>query len=111
MSEIKTTTQEQIGNAIINKFVNEEIMTKSELDSRLEAIMQKYTKHMDDKFDTIDAKFNIIDTRIGSIETEMRSNFHKVEVRYNWIIGVTLSVGIAVSGLIVTLFNLSSHIH
>jgi len=97
MSETKINTQEQIGNAIINKFVNEELMTKSELDNRLESIMQKYTKH-------IDAKFN-------SIENEMRSNFHKVDVRYNWIIGVTLSVGIALSGLIITLFNLSSHFH
>ncbi len=111
MSEIKINTQEQIGNAIINKFVNEEIMTKSELDSKLDAVMAKYTLHMDAKFDLIDSKFNSMDTRISSIENEMRSNFHKVDTRYNWIIGVTLSVGVAISGLIITLFNLSSHIH
>lgn len=109
MSEVKTNTQEQIGNAIINKFINEELMTKSELDNRLESIMQKYTKHIDAKFEHIDAKFDIMGTKINSIENEMRSNFHKVDVRYNWIIGVTLSVGIALSGLIITLFNLSSH--
>ena len=46
-------------------------MTKNELDGRLDAVMQKYTKHIDE-------------------------NFHKIDIRYNWIIGLVITSALTI---------------
>lgn len=54
---------EAIGNSVVTKFVNEELMTKSELSANLDAVMEKYTKHLDKKFELIDSKFKHMEGR------------------------------------------------
>ena len=48
----------KIGEAILQKFVNEEIMTKSELDHKLDAVMNKYVAHINDKFTVLQRDMN-----------------------------------------------------
>ena len=49
-------TLNKIGEAMLQKFVNEEIMTKSELDHKLDDIMNKYVAHIDSKFAVLYSK-------------------------------------------------------
>lgn len=62
---------EEMGKSVLNKFVNEEIMTKNELDNRLDIVMQKYTLHIDKKFAHIDEKFNHMEGRFKILLTVM----------------------------------------
>ena len=59
---------ENLGKSIIQKFVTEEIMTRSELDIKLDSMMQKYVGHIDKKFNHIDEKFNHMDEKFNHME-------------------------------------------
>jgi hypothetical protein len=77
------------GEAIINKFVNEEIMTKSELDQKLDNVMSKYVAHIDQKIDTL--------------KHDMDKRFAQIDIRYNWIIGLIITATIGLAGVLIKL--------
>ena len=82
------------GEAIIQKFVNEEIMTKSELDQKLDNVMNKYVAH-------IDRKFDLVDKQITALKTDMDKRFEQVDLRYNWIIGLVITATIGIIGTVI----------
>lgn len=92
--ERKIMETNKIVDAFLNKFINEEIMTKSELDNRLDAVMQKYTKHIDDRMDILDKRMDNVDKR-----------FDAVLSNYKWILGTTLTVGAALASLIIKFWH------
>lgn len=96
------------GEAIIQKFVNEEIMTKSELDQKLDNVMNKYVAHIDRKFDLIDSKFanidnkfDLVDKQIKSLKDDMDNRFAQIDIRYNWIIGLVVTATIGIIGTVI----------
>lgn len=42
---------DKITDLMLEKYINEESMTKSELDRILDVLLNKYTQHVDAKFD------------------------------------------------------------
>lgn len=109
--ETKEQNVNRISDALFQKFVSEEIMTKSELGLQLDTVMQKYTKHIDNKFDIlqkdIDNRFAQVDRRFGQVDKKIEH----IDIRYNWIIGTILSVGVALAGLIFAGANFLSKLH
>lgn len=115
MNNENNTTK--LGEALIQKFVNEEIMTKSELDKKLDSVMKKYVEHIDVKFEHInkkfehidvkfahiDEKFKHIDDKFDALKTDMSNRFAQIDVRYNWIIGLIITTSISVIGLVIKL--------
>jgi peptidoglycan hydrolase CwlO-like protein len=106
-----------VGEAILQKFVNEEIMTKSELDLKLDTVMSKYIAHIDRKFEHIDRKFEHIDRkfddmerkvehidhRINILKTDMDKRFELVDSRYRWIIGLVIMATLSILSTIIKL--------
>jgi hypothetical protein len=91
MSEkIENRFLEELGKAILTKYASEEIMTKNELDNRLDAVMDKYTKHMDKEFSEIKANFS--------------KEFNKVDLRYNWIIGLVITSTLSALGILISIY-------
>lgn len=110
-------TLNKIGEAVVQKFVNEEIMTKSELDQKLDAVMNKYVNHIDRKFDVlqkdIDTRFEQVDSRFAQVDArfaqvdarfdQVDKRFTQIDSRYNWIIGLIITAGISIIGVLVKL--------
>ncbi|MCC2626219.1 MAG: hypothetical protein K0R14_2092 [Burkholderiales bacterium] len=94
----------KFGGALIQKFVNEEIMTKAELDN----VLSKYVAHTDNRIDRLQ---NDMDKRFDRLQTDMDKRFERVDARYNWILGTVLSVGAALAGLIFACANFLSKFH
>jgi hypothetical protein len=98
MSEkIENSFLEELGKSILTKYVSEEIMTKNELDNRLEAVMGKYTKH-------IDKEFNEIKTNFSKEFNKVSKEFSKVDVRYNWIIGLVITSSLSALGILISIY-------
>jgi len=108
----------KFGEALIHKFVNEEIMTKAELDN----VMSKYVAHVDKRIDRfqndmdnridalradVDSRFKQVDKRFEQIDGQ----FERIDIRYNWILGTVLSVGIAIISAIFGAANFLSKLH
>lgn len=109
--ETKEQNINKVSDALFQKFVSEEIMTKSELSLQLDNVMQKYTKHIDSRFDAlqkdVDIRFEQVDKRFEQVD----KRFAQIDVRYNWIIGTVLSVGVAVIGVVIAGINFLSKFH
>lgn len=110
----------KFGEAIIQKFINEEIMTKSELDQKLENVMAKYITHIDRKFEHMEQRFEQVDRKFEHIELrfeqvdrkfdqmELRfeqvdKRFSQMDVRYNWIIGLIVTATIGIISIVIKL--------
>ena len=78
-------TLTKIGESIVQKFANEEIMTKSELDGKLDAVMEKYTRHIDTKFAIIDDKFALMDNKIDALRADVDKRFEQVDKRFEQV--------------------------
>jgi len=74
------SNESNIANLLLGKFVNEEIMTKSEFQLTIDKIMDKNEANIDNKF------------RI--FEDRMDRQFLKIDARYNWIIGLIITATI-----------------
>jgi len=88
----------KIADLLLEKFVNEEIMTKSEFQLAIDKIMDKHEAN-------IDAKFQVFEDR-------MDRQFLKIDGRYNWIIGITVTSVIGIVGIlfkIITMFPTITH--
>src|SRR6185437_16200506 len=101
----------KFGEALIHKFVNEEIMTKAELDN----VMSKYVAHVDKRIDRFQ---NDMDNRIDALRADVDNRFkqidgqfERIDIRYNWILGTVLSVGIAIISAIFGAANFLSKLH
>jgi hypothetical protein len=92
----------EIGELILEKFVNEEIMTKSELDRRLDVVMDKYTRHMDAKFSMIGDKFTHMQKDIDNIKTDINTSKTNEINRFRVILGA-IGVAVAILGFIIKL--------
>lgn len=79
----------QIGEALVQKFVKDEIMTKSEFNQQLDRVMSKYTDHLDQK--------------INLLQADMDKRFSQIDIRYNWIIGLTITATIGLAGILIKL--------
>lgn len=100
----------QIGEAILQKFVNEEIMTKSELELKLDNVMSKYVAHIDRKFDNMERQVEHIDQRLNLLQTDMDKRFEQVDkrfeqvdIKYRWIIGLVVTATLSILGTIIKL--------
>lgn len=119
MSE-ENSNLNKFGDAIIQKFINEEIMTKSELDQKLEKVMAKYITHMDLKFEHIDRKFEHIDRKFDHIDrkfdhieqrfeqvdkrfAQVDKRFAQMDIRYNWVIGLIVTATIGIISIVIKL--------
>ena len=116
---------------LLGKFVQEEIMTKSDFEvrinammdrheARVDAIMDKHSSHIDGKFQNIDVRFQNIDVKfqnidfkfqnvtsqIQELETRMDRQFLKIDHRYNWIIGLIITSVIGLGGIMLKLMNM-----
>lgn len=78
----------KIADLFLEKFMREEIMTKSEFQVSIDRIMDKH-----------DA---IIETKFHNMET-------KIEARYNWIIGIVVTSVIGVVGLMLKFMSMIPH--
>lgn len=101
-------TTNHLGEALIQKFVHEEIMTKTEFVQQLDRAMGKYVEHIDRKFDHIDQKFALVDKQISALKTDMDKRFEQVDkrfaqidVRYNWIIGLIITATIGIVNIVI----------
>jgi tetrahydromethanopterin S-methyltransferase subunit G len=94
---------EKITELMLEKYINEEIMTKSELDRRLDVVLNKYTQHVDAKFDVlenkINAKFETIDHRFEQVD----KRFTQMDIKYNWLIGMIVTATIGIIGIVIKL--------
>ncbi|MCC2625291.1 MAG: hypothetical protein K0R14_1164 [Burkholderiales bacterium] len=85
-----------IAGLLLGKFVNEEIMTKSELQLAIDKIMDKHEA-------SIDNKFRIFEERIDR-------QFLKIDSRYNWIIGLiitaTITLGAGLGGILLKIMTM-----
>ncbi len=109
----------KIADALLYKFVNEEIVTKTELSLQLNTIMEKYTKHIDDRIDALDDKivslrndvdkrFEQVDKRFEQIDKQFEQvdrRFESVLSNYRWILGTVLAVGVALGSLIIKFWH------
>ena len=98
----------KVGASVLQKFANEEIMTKSELDKKLDAVMNKYVDHMDRKFASlqadIDHRFKQVDFRFEQVNQrfdQVDKRFGGIDVRYNWIISLIITATIGVISIII----------
>ena len=91
----------QIGEALVQKFVKEEIMTKSEFNQQLDRVMSKYTEHLDQKINLlqadIDKRFDQVDRRFEQVD----KRFAQIDIRYNWIIGLIITATIGLAGILI----------
>jgi flagellar capping protein FliD len=96
-------TLNKIGEAMLQKFVSEEIMTKSELDRKLDDVMNKYVAHIDGKFamlqSDMDSRFEQVDKRFEQVD----KRFAQIDSRYNWIIGLVITAALSIIGTVVKL--------
>ena len=88
--------ENKIIDNLLNKFVTEEIMTKSEFESRIDKIMEKHEGRMNTRFEVIDAKF---EKRFESVE-------HIIANAVKWNIGIAIGTLIGLGGLLLTLIPL-----
>lgn len=100
----------KFGEAIIQKFINEEVMTKTELNLQLDRVMGKYVEHIDHKFDVlqqdIDNRFKQIDKRFEQVDKrfeQVDKRFAQIDVRYNWIIGLIVTATIGIISIVIKL--------
>ncbi|MFN8769270.1 MAG: hypothetical protein ACK5Z5_07490 [Neisseriaceae bacterium] len=122
---------EKITELMLEKYITEEIMTKSELDRRLDAVLDKYIKHIDQKFDifeskmnakfeSIDHRFEVIDHRFEAIDRKFEiidrkfeiidhrfeqvdKRFAQMDIKYNWLIGMIITATIGIIGIVIRL--------
>jgi hypothetical protein len=87
---------EYITNLLLQKFVTEEIMTKSEFQITIDRIMEKHEARFD-------ARFDAFRSEMQSMEARFDRQFLKIDHRYNWIIGVVIAASISLAGLIIKL--------
>ncbi len=93
------TNESKIIDVLLDKFVKEEIMTKSELDRRLDAVMEKHEAHLDARFQQVDARFQSLESRIDN-------QFLKIDHRYNWIIGLIITSAIGLGGVMIKILSM-----
>jgi hypothetical protein len=86
-------------------------MTKAELDN----VMSKYVDHVDKRIDSFQ---NDMNNRIDALRADADSRFKqidrqftRIDIRYNWILGTVLSVGIAIISAIFGAANFLSKFH
>ena len=72
-------------------------MTKSEFETRIDAIMEKHEVRIEAKFDSFETR---MDTKFDSMEARFDRQFLKIDNRYNWIIGLTITSVISICGLL-----------
>ena len=93
----------KFGEAIIQKFVNEEIMTKNEFSQQLDRVMGKYVEHFDQRIDSlqqdIDKRFEQVDRRFEQVD----KRFGQIDIRYNWIIGLIITATIGIISIVLKL--------
>ncbi len=115
---------EKITDLILGKFVNDEIMTKSDLDRRLDEIMTRHLgmfeaklnirfDHIDRRFEDIDRRFEDIDRRFEDIDRRFEQvdcrfglmdakidhlelRLTGIENRFRWLIGVLTTASISI---------------
>ncbi|MDQ5920274.1 MAG: hypothetical protein QG673_330 [Pseudomonadota bacterium] len=94
---------EKITDLILEKFVNEEIMTKSELDRKLDDVMTRHLSAFEAKlnirFDQIDKKFELIDRRFELIDSKfdhVELRLTGIENRNRWLIGILTTATISI---------------
>ena len=85
----------RIGSLLLNKFVNEEIMTKSEFQLSIDRIMDKHEISIENKFHNMENKFHNMET--------------KIDHRYNWITGIVVTSVIGIIGLIFKMMSMIPH--
>lgn len=103
----------KIGNLILTKFVNEEIMTKSEFQLTIDRIMDRHEASINAKFATVHTEMQAIE---GALRTEMHAmegridrQFLKIDNRYNWIIGLVLASGFTLAGMMLKVLSMLPH--
>jgi hypothetical protein len=96
-------TLTKIGESIVQKFANEEIMTKSELSIALDTVMEKHTRHIDAKFELMDAKIDALRVDVDKRFEQVDKRFTQIDLRYNWIIGLVITATIGIIGVLVKL--------
>lgn len=78
-------------------------MTKSEIDRRLDVVLNKYTQPVDVKFDLfenkINTKFEAIDHRFEQVD----KRFAQMDIKYNWLIGMIVTATIGIIGIVIKL--------
>src|SRR6185437_11994807 len=102
----------KIADLLLEKFVNEEIMTKSEFQLTIDKIMDRHEANIRSEFKWVRSEFQEVRSEFEAVRSEMRSmearfdrQFLKIDVRYNWIIGITVT---SVIGIIGVLFKIIS---
>ncbi len=114
----------KIADLLLEKFVNEEIMTKSEFQLSLDRMMDRHeakiTANIDAKFQTkeefqlsidrIMEKHEVrIDAKFRTLETHLAQQFLKIDVRFNWIIGLVITSVIGITGMGVKMLSMIPH--
>ena len=85
----------KIADLLLEKFVSEEIMTKSEFQISIDRIMEKHEVRIDAKFQNMGAHFD--------------KQFLKIDARYNWIIGLILTSTIGIAGMGLKIMSMIPH--
>lgn len=120
-------TQDKLVDLLMHSATREDI---AKLDSKIDSSIDKLDSKIDISIDKLDSKIDSsmakldskIDSRFDALITEFkRANevlearidrqFQKIDHRYNWIIGVTIGTGIAVSGLMIALVSFVIKLH
>jgi hypothetical protein len=102
----------KVADLLLEKFINEEIMTKSEFQLAIDKIMDRHEANIDSKFHTMEIKMQAMESRFDvqfqNVRSEMQSmesrfdrQFQKIDGRYNWIIGITVTSVIGILGILV----------
>ena len=92
----------KIGNLILTKFVNEEIMTKSEFQLGIDRIMDRHEANINRKFESVRMEMHSMEARIDR-------QFLKIDHRYNWIIGLVLASSFTLAGMMIKVLSMLPH--
>lgn len=82
----------KMADLLLEKFVNEEIMTKSEFELRIDKIMDRHEANIRSEMQAMEARFD--------------RQFLKIDVRYNWIIGITVTSVIGIVGILFKIISM-----
>ena len=88
-------------------------MTKSEFQLSIDRIMDRHEVSIAAKFHEMEGRFDnklqIVSTEIKDLESRMDRQFLKIDGRYNWIIGVTITTGITIFGMLIKILFMFPH--
>ncbi|HLX53105.1 MAG TPA: hypothetical protein VKR58_04160 [Aquella sp.] len=118
----------KMADLLLEKFVNEEIMTKSEFQLNIDKIMDRHEANIRSEFEAVRSEFEVVHSEfkavrsefgaaLSDVRSEMRSmearfdrQFLKNDVRYNWVVGIIVTSVIGIVGILFKIISMFSTI-